>query len=153
MGGDYHGAILAGAAVIASASLVMLLFLAWAGAGRTLDGSVLAVRLNFGLPSWQTSMVGAALWFALGEHIEPHHAAASPLVLLAVLAVASWLLRTLACVAVRCISGIVIAIRSATFAPRTLWRYRAFLDPAPIPHRLLCARRRYVRPPPIATAG
>lgn len=153
MGGAYHEALLATASLAGSGAFVILLSMAWAGAGRTLDGSVLAARLRVLLPSWRLLTLAATLWLALGENIEPHHDPASPLLLFAALALASWVVRLAAQVALRFLAGIVIAIRGEAFAPRARSLYRLLLEAAPIPRGLLCARRRYARPPPIAIAA
>lgn len=152
MGGAYHDSLLAAASLAGLGSLLILLGMAWAGSGRTLDGSVLAARLQAALPSWHLLAIAATLWLALGESIEPRHDDASPFLLAIALLTAAWIVRALALLLVRCIAGVVIAIRSEAFARRALAHRRLFLEPAPLAHHLLCARRRYARPPPIAFA-
>lgn len=153
MGGSYHSAIVAAAAAAALAAFVSATSLAWAGAGRARDGSILAARLRSVLPSWSSLVLFATAWFALGERIEAHHDGAAPLLIALALAACAWLV--LACVRalLAFLAEIVIAIRAGAFAPRSPSLHRTLARATPIVRTLLLAHRRYARPPPSAIAG
>ena len=152
MGGSYHGALVAAGVVAGLGSALAAGALAWAGAGRILEGSILAVRLRLHLPRWPAVAAAAALWFALAEHLAPQHDAASPILLIAGLAIAAWLVLALARGALSILATIAIAVRKTRFSPRAHARLLRLL-PAPRAHALLRATRRYARPPPIAVVG
>lgn len=152
MGGAYHDALLAIVAFALMASLSFVVSFAWKGAGRILDGSVLASCLRQWLPRWPALAAAAALWFTLGESIEAHHASAPTFLVILALAMAAWLILALARAIISTIAAIAIAIRSAGYAPHVpTWPRRA---PAVfIARSLLRSAQRYVRPPPFAVTG
>jgi len=153
MGGAYHTALVAGAAGGALGALIAALSLAWASAGRALDGSILAARLRAGLPSWPLLTLAATAWFAFGETLEAHHdGVAIPLVAAALVA-SAYVVLFFARMALSFLAAIVIAIRVDAFAPRLSTWQRLTLLPAPVPRHLLRADRRYARPPPSVFAG
>jgi hypothetical protein len=149
MGGAYHAAIFTLASSAVGGLLVGFAALAWLGARHTADGSILAARLGHHLPGIAPLLAATTLCFALCERLEPEHAARGLLPLVVALAVAAWLTRALAQVAIAALAGAIIAIDRSPFAPRTpVWVRLAVpvvaVKPAP---RL---RRRFARPPPIA---
>ncbi len=152
MGGSYHEALVAAATVAALGSALMGGAVAWAGAGRILEGSILAGRLRLYLPRWPAIFAAAVLWFSLAEHLEPKHDAASPILLVVALALAAWLLLALAKGALSILAAIAIAVRTTRFAPRVPARLLR-LQPAPRVRAQLHATPRYARPPPAAVIG
>jgi len=150
MGGSYDELLLE----IAFAGLLGLTAffgaLAWGEAGGTSDGTVLASRLRERLPRAADVLLAAGLWYALGESIEPGHTAAPLAASLAALLVASYIIAWLARAITRTVARAVLAVARTAFSPRTpSWQHRAQRTPAP--RRPLLTRRRFARPPPIAT--
>jgi hypothetical protein len=148
--GGYHGLVTQLAFAAAWGFIVMVAAIAWNSRGVASEGSVLAARLTTHLPSFSPTVVAAALWFALFEQIEPHHAVVgAPLIVLA-LSAAAWLVTRLARSLVAALAGLIIAVARHFFRPRApSW--------SPVPRlrllalRLLRARRRFARPPPTAS--
>ncbi|MHB8433977.1 MAG: hypothetical protein ACYC8W_07605 [Candidatus Tyrphobacter sp.] len=152
MGGSYHELLLVLSALALLGGALAVGALAWAGAGRTQEGSILAARLKTAVPSWPALTVAAASWLMLVEHLEPRHYALSPLLLLAMVALAAWLLLVLARFALALLAAAAVAVRRGRFAQRPLaWRIRAC--PTPTVSRIPRAARRYARPPPSAVLG
>lgn len=152
VGGSFHGVLVGLTVAAAAAMLFGAACLAWTGAGRILQGSVLAARIEEYLPGWTASTIAAGLWFTLAEHVEPRHDALSPLILIAALALSAWILLLLAHFVLSLLAAIAIAVRAAvhvTFTPSP----RLHLSAAPRAHYLLRAVRHYARPPPFAVAG
>lgn len=150
--GSYHELLLALNAVALLGGVLAVGALAWAGAGRTRDGSILAARLRTTLPSWPALAAIAGGWLALAEHLEPRHHTISPLLLLAAVALAAWFLLALARATISLLATAAIAARRGRFTPRPLaWRIR--IRPTPGVSHALRAARRYARPPPIAIPG
>ncbi|MFZ0032070.1 MAG: hypothetical protein WAK84_09370 [Candidatus Cybelea sp.] len=147
MGGPYHFLVVQGAVAFSVTLLAFFGALAWSGR-RAADGSVLAVRLRDQLPSWFWILPAAAVWYGVAETIEPHHAPASSVVVVASLAAAACVVLRLARGIVRALARAIIAVSSDSFSPRTPhWlRHRGLRL---TPRRLLWARRRFARPPPI----
>ncbi|HYL27122.1 MAG TPA: hypothetical protein VEW74_04750 [Candidatus Nitrosotalea sp.] len=148
MGGAYHALLLE--AGIGGALSLLLFFggLAWVESGLTADGSVLAVRLRERLPGLGAILAATCAWYAAGEGLEPHHGAASPLALAIVLAAAAWLVARLAHAVADAFARAAVATQSSSFVPRTpLWKRRERVRP--LYRRVLLARRRFARPPPI----
>jgi hypothetical protein len=151
IGGPLHGAIVSLAFAAVSSFAIFFAALAWRGC-RAADGSVLATRLLRCLPGSWSIFSCAAFFFAACESIEPAHGARGIPVTLAVLLLASWLIRKLAHELVRAIADVTVAIaqpESASREPR--WRIHA----AEQPHatRALAPRRHFVRPPPPTTVA
>jgi hypothetical protein len=152
-GGAYHMTLellaLGGAGVF----LASVAALAWLGARRHADGSILAAALRPLVPSTAALAVSASLWFAAIESLEPQHLwHASVLVIALCLLAASLLVTLLARAFVRAIAAIVLAIAREPFLRRPVCYRRRFA------HRssARCAAfvyRRFARPPPIAFAS
>lgn len=148
MGGAYHALLLQAALAGALSLLAFLGSLAWAGAGQTADGSILATRLAQRLPGAVSLIVGTSFWYTLAERIEPQHAATpAPVVVLFCVAVISWLVLRLAHIVVRMLANVVLGASRLPWATRTP-RWIRHAPSAPIARRLLCRRRRFARPPP-----
>jgi len=151
VGGAYHALLVQAAFAGSVGLLVALASLAWAGARYVSDGSILAARLASRLPGFGWIAASGALWLGLAEGIEPHHAGALPLAVPVVLAAAAWAMGRLCRLALALISTVVVVVSKTAFAPRTPpWIRHAFARP--LPRRRIFARRRFARPPPIATA-
>jgi hypothetical protein len=151
VGGAYHALLLEGGLAAAVSLIAFFSALAWSESGLTADGSVVATRLRDGLPSLAAVFASAGAWYALAEAAEPQHAAAAPVFAIGVLALAAWLILRFARTIARAVGAAVFAIRGTVFAPRLpLRRCRPQLRP--LPRRLLFARRRFARPPPIIAA-
>jgi hypothetical protein len=151
MGGAYHTQLLTVALAGLGGLLTAFGALAWAGARHAADGSVLGARLAQRLPGILPVIAAAAVCFALVERLEPQHAAAGLLPLLAAIAASAGLLLALARAAIKALAGAAIAVSRSAFAARRPIRLRltapAFaLAPAP------SLRRRFARPPPVANA-
>jgi hypothetical protein len=149
LAGGYHQLAIE-LCLLAGAGLVLgWAGLAWSSLGRVADGSVLAARLGERLPPLFLVVASSGFWFALCELIEPHHAAVAPVAVAVCLLLAAWILQQLARTMLGALARIVIAIARSAFAPRTpTWAPRPMARP--VLRRLLCARRRFARPPPIA---
>lgn len=150
MGGSYHGLLVQ----VALAGLVGLVVafgaLAWGNRGGTSDGSVLAARLRDRLPDGASVLLAAGIWFVTAESIEPGHAAAplagSLVALVALSYAVAWLARAITGGVARA----VLAVTRLAFSPRTpCWQRRSRRRVGP--RRVLLIRRRFARPPPIAT--
>jgi hypothetical protein len=151
MGGAYH-ALLAQGAIAACVSLLAFFgALAWGESGGIAEGSVLAARLRDRLPGLLSILPAAGLWYAAAEAIEPHHAPASPILVLVVIAGAAWVVLRLAGALVGALARAAIFMLRPQFSPRApSWNRRARLRP--IRRRAPLAHRRFARPPPIAIA-
>jgi hypothetical protein len=151
MGGAYHDLLVQLATAGCSAFVLLFAALAWCGATRVADGSVLAARLAAKLPTPAALVASTGLWFALGERIEPQHAEAGLFLTLVVVAAIAVLLFALARWGVRSLARVVIAIARLPFAACSAHWIRC-LEPVPVVHRSPQLRRRFARPPPIANA-
>lgn len=152
MGGAYHAALIEVASSGALGLLAFLAGLAFFSRGRAADGSILAARLSGWLPNLPALVVTTGVWFAIGERLETAHASPPLLVAALVLALAAWLLHRFARVVLGTIADAVFSVTRISFAPRIpSWVRRA--APAPRLRRARIARRRFARPPPIATTG
>jgi hypothetical protein len=148
MGGSYHSLLVQAAAGLSIGLLAFFGALAWSGK-RAASGSVLAVRLQERLPGFFWILAATALWYAAAEAIEPHHAPASPTLVLVSLAAAAAAVLALAHSVVGALARAAIAILSSPFSSRApSWNRRA--RPRPALRRAPRTYRRYVRPPPIA---
>jgi hypothetical protein len=146
-GGAFHEPLVAAAQATAVGLFVGFAALAWIGAGRHADGSVLASRLEARLPGPVALAAASTVWLALAEMLEGPHAGAPPLTLALSLAAAAALVYALAVGVVRFLAGVAVAIRRTTFSPRAPRRHRgahAVIVATPSGH----AGRRFARPPP-----
>jgi len=148
MGGDYHALLLQAALAGGLGLLVFIGLLAASGANAAVNGSVLATRLMERLPGYGSLCIAAGAWYTAAECLEPHHAAASLLVVPLSLAAAAWLVQLLGRTVVAVLAGAVIAIWRLSFSPRTPAWFRRLQSPRPT-RRILWTRRRFARPPPI----
>jgi hypothetical protein len=148
VGGTLHEVLLQGVAATAVALVVAWVALAWSGR-HAADGSVLGARLSARLPAWPWVAACAAAWYLIIEHAEAPHAGPGLALALAVLTAVAAIVCSFARALVRSIALVVVAISASQFRPRivTVRRpYRRVIRPsAP------ALRRRYARPPPIAS--
>ena len=151
MGGAYNGLLLQLAVVGSLGMGVAFAAVAWGGAGRLADGSVLAARIGERLPALPTIFGATCFWFALGERIEPEHAAASLLFTLLCLVVSAALLGVAARFTLRLLVDATFAVSRPPFLRRIPAWVRRTQQP-PIILRSPLLRRRFARPPPIANA-
>jgi hypothetical protein len=152
MGGAYNELFVELAAAGCGAFAAFLGGLAWAGARRSADGSILAAHLRARLPHVAPLTASATLWFALGERIEPAHSGVGTFVTLACLFAASWLLLRVVRWAVALLADAIVAVVRSPFADRIPIRTRQF-RPTPTVRRSPLLRRRFARPPPIVSIG
>lgn len=151
MGGAYHGALVELAVAGVIGFVAVLGALAWSGARAIADGSVLAARLRPLVPHPGVLALATALWFGLGERIEPHHADVGLVPTLIAVALAAFAVLTVARWCVRLLAASAIAFGRSRFARRTpRWVRRA--ASAPIARRTPPLRRRFARPPPVCNA-
>ncbi len=150
MGGAYGGALIETAAAGCAGLVAFFASLAWAGARNAADGSILTSRLRGSLPSLPCLALTTALWFAAGERLEPAHGAALPVLTVLALLVAAWLVHHVAGGLVALLAESVFFVDRSPFAGRTPQWCRA-VAPAPIARRSPSRRRRFARPPPIAS--
>lgn len=151
MGGAFNALILELATAGCVGFAAFLGGLAWQGAGRAADGSILSARLADRLPSWPALCIAAVSWFAAGEAVEPHHGGAGVLATAVCLLATTWLLRVVARSLVRLVAHAVLAAARVPFAARIHVWHRPLVRVA-IPRRFPLLRRRFARPPPIANA-
>ena len=122
--------------------------LAWLGAGRQTDGSILAAALRPLVPGVESLFVSATMWFAAIESIEPEHAMRAPLlVILVCLAAAAVLVALAARWFVHTVAAIVFTIVHLTFARRPVTYSRRF-EHVSSARRIDFVYRRFARPPP-----
>ncbi len=147
-GGAYHTMLELLALLGVGAFVLLAAALAWSGAQRHADGSVLAAGLRPLVPHpWLMAATGA-LWFATIEGLEPGHVWHAPLLLIAIcLALAAALIAFLARALVDALAQIAFAIAARPFARRPLHKRRRF-SPRSSARRVAFAYRRCVRPPP-----
>jgi hypothetical protein len=149
MGGAYHALVAQGAIAACVGLLAFFGALAWSESGGTAEGSVLAARLRDRLPGLVSILPAAGLWYAAAEAIEPHHAPASPVLVVLTLAAAACVVLRLAGAIVDALARAAIFMLRPPFSPRApSWNRRARLQP--IRRRAPLAHRRFARPPPIA---
>ncbi|MEO6836600.1 MAG: hypothetical protein ABI231_11950 [Candidatus Tumulicola sp.] len=151
MGGAYHDLLLQVAAAGSVGFVALLGTFALTGSHGPADGSILGARLASRLPGLGSLAASAAMWFALGEHVEAAHSGTGLLLTVVVLVAAAWSFLTLAHRAVRLLANAIIAIARLPFAARTPLRVRPARR-VPIARRSPLLRRRFARPPPIANA-
>ena len=151
MGGAYNGLLLQLAVAGSLGMGAAFAAVAWGGAGRVVDGSVLAVRLGDRLPTLPALLGSTCLWFTFAERIEPEHAAASLLLMLLYLVVSSVLLGVAARFVLRLLVRVTFSVSRPPFLGRVpAWDRR--MRERPITRRSPLMRRRFARPPPIANA-
>lgn len=149
VGGAYHALLLQITLAGALGFVALAGALAWTQSGLSADGSVLAVRLRERLPGLGSVIPATAAWYVAVEAIEPHHAAAPAIALLAALVAASYAVLRLAHAITNALARAVIAISRTPFSPRApAWRRRPRGRLIARPSFL--TRRRFARPPPIA---
>jgi hypothetical protein len=149
VGGSHHVALellaLAGVGAFAMAAAGI----AWLGAGRYADGSVLAAAIRPLVPSLSGLLASATVWFVLIESIEPEHATQAPILVVglclfaasALLAFAAkWFVAAIAVIVT--LAGITLA-----FAPRVA-SYRRRFEHVSSARRTDFVYRRFARPPP-----
>jgi hypothetical protein len=148
VGGTLHEVLLQGVAATAVALVVAWVALAWSGR-HIADGSVLGARLSARLPAWPSVAVCAAAWYGLIEHAEASHAGPSAAIAIAALIIVAAVVCLSAEALVRSIALAVVAIAASQFFPRIVPvcrpSRRVIRPSAP------ALRRRYARPPPIAS--
>jgi hypothetical protein len=147
-GGAYHTTLLLLALAGVGGFVVSLGALAWIGARRQADGSILAAALRPLVPPVAALAVSASLWFLMIESLEPTHVWHASVALVTLLLVAASLLINLASRAlVRAIAAIVVAIARAPFLRRPVCYRRRFAHRSSA-RRTCFVYRRFVRPPP-----
>lgn len=146
-GGNYHGLLLEMALSGAVALVAAALLLGLTGARTTLNGSVLAARLTARLPGFGSLLTSTVLCYVAIESLEPHHANGSLLGAGLCLAVVSWLVTGLSRRFCALVAATVLRIFRAAFSART---FSWFVSPLVTSNRrrVLCAHRRFARPPP-----
>jgi hypothetical protein len=149
MGGAFHSELVSVAIAALGGLLVAFGALAWTGSRNAADGSVLAARLTGRLPGLAPVLVATALCFALGERLEPAHAATALWPLAAAIVASATLLLLLARAAIKTLADAIVAISRPAYASRTpFWLRRA--APVFVVALAPSLRRRFARPPPIA---
>jgi hypothetical protein len=147
-GGAYHTTIELLAVAGAGAFVVLAACLAWLGARRHADGSILAASIRPLVPSLWAMMTSGALWFFTIESLEPEHPWHAPLFLVALcLLAAAMLVALVSRVLVDAIAETVFAISALPFDRRPVYRRRQLL-PRSSARRVAFVYRRCVRPPP-----
>jgi hypothetical protein len=148
VGGSHHMALELLALAGAGGFVAVCAALAWLGAGRQTDGSVLAAALRPLVPSFTSLLLGATAWFATIESMEPEHLVRAPIVVIALSLIAAAALISLAAKwFVHAIAAIAIAIAATTFARRLVTYSRRF-ERCSSARRTDFVYRRFARPPP-----
>ncbi len=147
-GGAHHVALELLALAGGGGFVAVITVLAWLGAGRQANGSVLAAALRPLIPGLGSLLVSATLWFAAIESIEPEHATRAPLLVIALcLGLAAAVIALAAKWFVHAIATIAIAIATLTFARRPVTFRRRF-EHVSSARRAAFVYRRFARPPP-----
>jgi hypothetical protein len=150
VGGAYHGVLVQATSTVALAFVALLWTCAWALSRNFSDGRVLAGRLRERLPSVGSVVASAAVWYLGIEALEPHHLSAPALAVFLGLAIASCFVLGLARAMADAFAHLAVTLARGSFSPRVpAWR-RIPREPA-VARRAHLARRRYARPPPIAS--
>ena len=150
MGGAYNELFLQAALTVVVGASLLFASLVWSGAHSTADGSVLAARLSSRFPSVAAIAGCSLLWYLAGEALERKHAGPPVAVVLLVLVLTAWLVTQLTSGLARLLARAVLAIARTPFSPRLPARRRRS-ESRPIYRRIRLARRRFARPPPIAS--
>ncbi|MBV8147774.1 MAG: hypothetical protein JO092_01640 [Candidatus Eremiobacteraeota bacterium] len=148
IGGAYHSLLLQVAAAAGFGFGGALGALLWSGARFAADGSVLATRIAAHLPGLPGVAVSTALWFSLGERLEPHHAGTPLAFALVALLGAAALILGIARALVRWIAHIAFAISRAKTCGAVV-RARADTNGPVFRAQRDATGRRFARPPPI----
>jgi hypothetical protein len=149
IGGSHHAALELLALAGVGGFVVVCAAVAWLGAGRQTDGSVLAATLRPLVPSFGSLLAAGTLWFATIEGLEPEHLTQAPLLLIGLCLIAAAAVISLATSwFVRAIAAIAIAIVSATFA-RRLVTYSRRTEQRSSARCSNFVYRRFARPPPM----
>ena len=90
IGGAYHALLVQIALAAALVFVVLIGALAWAQSGSSTDGKYLPPAFASGFPAFGSVIAAAGAWYVGVEAIEPHHAGAPGIALLAALAAASY---------------------------------------------------------------
>ncbi|MBV8117066.1 MAG: hypothetical protein JOY69_01060 [Candidatus Eremiobacteraeota bacterium] len=151
MGGAYHELLVQLAAAGCLGFGVAFGALAWNGGRHRVDGSVLAARLRARMPGLGQLSLAAALWFTLGERIEPQHADAGLALTAASVIAASIALLALVRWGVRLLAAAIVEMMDEAYAARELGWVRYF-EPALRVHSHARVGRQFTRPPPNANA-
>lgn len=147
VGGAYHATLLLLAFAGGGGLAVLAGGIAWTGARRRADGSVLAAEMRTLLPGPASLAASGAVWFSLIEWAEPVHALVSVLVIALALAAAALALWLLAGWALRTIADAAFRITRSPYRKRPAFRRLAF-SPPPSARAVAFAYRRFSRPPP-----
>lgn len=147
-GGPYHTLLLLVAIAGAGLFAVVGGSVALVGARRHADGSILAAALRTAIPGPGALLGSATLWFVTIEALEPHHAAAPVVLVVAALILASLAVGSAARGFVRGIAEIAFAVTAAPFHKRPVFRRHRF-SPPPSARTVAFAYRRFARPPPL----
>lgn len=151
VGGTYNAFLLELALAAALAFVALLGALACAQSMSSTDEKLLNANLRQRLPGVGIVLAMASAWYVAVEAIEPHHAAASGIALLAALAAASYAALRLVHAITAGFARAAIAISRTAFSSRVPgWRRRP--RGRLIARRSFLARRRLARAPPIAFA-
>ncbi len=152
VGGSHHVALELLALAGAGAFAVVVAGLAWLGAGRHADGSILAAAVRPLVPSLGGLLASATLWFALIESIEPEHVTQAPMLVIGLCLFAACALIAFAAKwFVAAVAAIVaLTIISLAFAPRAA-SYRRCFEHFSSARRIDFVYRRFARPPPALT--
>lgn len=148
VGGAHHVALELLALAGGGGFAAVVSALAWLGAGRQADGSVLAAALRPLVPSLASLLVSATFWFAAIESLEPEHATRAPILLIALcLVLAATIIALAAKWFVCAVAAIALAISHLTFARRLVTYSRRFKQRSSA-RRTDFVYRRFARPPP-----
>ena len=148
IGGAYHSLLLQTAAAAGFGFAGALGALLWSGARFAADGSVLARRISARLPGLPMVAASAALWFTLGERLEPPHAATPLIFTLVALFFAAALVVGIARGLMRWIAQVVFAATRPPIAAALRQALRDTSEPVLL-RRQDATGRRFARPPPI----
>ncbi|HEX8806183.1 MAG TPA: hypothetical protein VF741_04500 [Candidatus Aquilonibacter sp.] len=151
VGGSHHAALELLALAGVGGFIAVCAALAWLGAGRQSEGSVLAAAMRPLVPSFGSLLIGATSWFVAIESMEPAHLVHVPLLVIALALIAAAAMISFAATwFVRAIAAIAIAIASTTFA-RRLTTYSRRFEQRSSARRTDFVYRRFARPPPALT--
>jgi hypothetical protein len=150
-GGSYHVALDLLALGGVGGFAVVVASLAWLGAPRLANGSILAAGLRPLVPSVGNLLISSTFWFSAIEGLEPEHATRAPIVVIAFcLALAATVISLAATWFVQAIAAAVIAIANLTYARRLVTCSRRF-ERVSSARRIDFVYRRFARPPPGVT--
>jgi hypothetical protein len=149
IGGAHHVALELLALAGAGGFVMLVAALAWLGAGRHADGSVLAAALRPLVPGPGSLLVSTTFWFVAIESVEPEHAVHAPILLIACCLIAAAASVSFAAKwFVHAVATIALAIAHPTFARRPATYSRRFEQHSSA-RRTDFVYRRFARPPPM----